>query len=111
MELVDRTLVEIGSTSGRWYEAELHRLKGDLLLDRGDSSAAEHCYETAIAVSARQGARLWQLRATNSVGSLCRAQGRLAQVQARLASLYASFDKQMMIADLSEAKALLDEAA
>jgi len=111
MELVDRSLVEIGSTSGRWYEAELHRLKGDLLLDRSDSSAAEHCYETAIAVSARQGARLWQLRATNSVGSLCRAQGRLAEVHARLASLYASFDKQMMIADLSEAKALLDEAA
>jgi class 3 adenylate cyclase/predicted ATPase len=111
MALVGQTLFEIGTTSGRWYEAELHRLKGDLLLDRGDSPAAENSYETAIAVSARQGARLWQLRATNSLGSLWRTQAKLARLHKRLAPLYASFDKEMMIADLKEAKVLLNEAA
>jgi predicted ATPase len=111
MELVDQTLVQIGTTSGRWYEAELHRLKGDLLLARRDPSAAEHCYETAIAVSARQGARLWQLRATNSLGALWLAQGRSSELHARLAPLYASFDEQVMTADLREAKALLTRTA
>ena len=111
MEMIDQTLAEIGTTSGRWYEAELHRLKGDLLMGGRDFSAAERCYETAIAVSARQGARLWQLRATNSLGSLWRSQGRLSDVHARLAPLYASFDEQVMTADLREAKALLTETA
>jgi predicted ATPase len=59
MKLVDQTLMMVAGTSGRWYEAELHRLKGDLLLHGGDSTAAaEACYERAIAVAARQGARL-----------------------------------------------------
>jgi class 3 adenylate cyclase/predicted ATPase len=111
MHVIDQTLVQVGTTSGRWYEAELHRLKGDLLLDGRDSSAAERCYETAIAVSARQGARLWQLRATNSLGSLWRSQGRFLDAHARLAPLYASFDEQVITADLREAKALLTETA
>jgi predicted ATPase len=58
----------MAGTSGRWYEAELHRLRGDLLVREGASSAAaEVCYETAIAVAGRQGARLWQLRASNAL--------------------------------------------
>jgi predicted ATPase len=67
----------MAGTSGRWYEAELHRLRGDLLVREGASSAAaEVCYETAIAVAGRQGARLWQLRASNALAELWCAQGR-----------------------------------
>src|SRR5262249_15899366 len=66
MKLVDQTLLMVAGTSGRWYEAELHRLKGDLLV--GDSTAAaEACYERAIAVATRQGARLWHQRASNAL--------------------------------------------
>jgi predicted ATPase len=108
MKLVDQTLMMVAGTSGRWYEAELHRLKGDLLLHGGDSTAAaEACYERAIAVAVRQGARLWQLRATNALAALWGAQGRLPEVHACVAPLYASFDKQVMSADLRQAKALL----
>ena len=76
MKLVDQTLLMVAGTSGRWYEAELHRLKGELLVRGGGSTAAaETCYERAIAVAARQGARLWQLRASNGLASLRGAQG------------------------------------
>jgi class 3 adenylate cyclase/predicted ATPase len=112
MKLVDQTLLMVAGTSGRWYEAELHRLKGDLLVRGGDSTAAaEACYERAIAVAARQGARLWQLRASNALASLWGAQGRTAEVHAWLAPLYASFDEKIMSPDLRQAEALLANTA
>ena len=98
MKLVDQTLLMLAGTSGRWYEAELHRLKGDLLVRGGASSAAaEACYQTAIAVAARQGARLWQLRASNALAALWCSQGRIPEVHALLAPLTASFDEKIMI--------------
>jgi len=112
MKLVDQTLLMMAGTSGRWYEAELHRLKGDLLVRGGaPSPAAEVCYETAIAVAARQGARLWQLRASNALAGLWCAQGRTPEVHALLAPLPASFDEKIMIPDLGLTKALLTEIA
>ena len=57
MKLVDQTLLTVAGTSGRWYEAELYRLKADLIVSTGGSqAAAEACYETAMAVAMRQGA-------------------------------------------------------
>jgi class 3 adenylate cyclase/predicted ATPase len=108
MKLVDQILMMVAGTSGRWYEAELHRLKGDLLLQGGEpTAAAETCYERAIAVAARQGARLWQLRAANAIAFLWGTQGRLPEVHACLAPLCASFDEKVMSADLRQAKAFL----
>jgi len=98
----------VAGTSGRWYEAELHRLKGDLLLHGGDpTAAAEVCYERAMAVAARQGARLWQLRAANALASIWSAQGRLPEVHSCLASLCATFGETVISVDLRQAKALL----
>ena len=48
LALVEQLLAQAAVTSGRWYEADLHRLKGDLLRDRDDPAAAEACYERAI---------------------------------------------------------------
>jgi len=110
-EQVDEVLAKIGSTSGRWYEAELHRFKGDLLRERGDSRAAELCYEQAIAVATRQGARLWQLRATNALTALWRSEGRFAEASARLGALVAGLGDGMAGADLQEAMDLLTEHA
>lgn len=109
IDVIDQTLADIIGTSGRWYEAELHRLKGDLLVSERDPSDAERCYEMAVTVSFRQGARLFRLRATNSLASLWRGQGRLLKVRTRLAQLYKSFDHAVMTTDLREAKALLSE--
>ncbi len=76
LSLADRILAEIGLTTGRWYEPEVHRLRGDLLLSNGAPMLdVEACYEAAIAAARRQGARLLELRATNALGSLRHGQG------------------------------------
>jgi class 3 adenylate cyclase/predicted ATPase len=112
MKLVDQSLLMVAGTSGRWYEAELHRLRGDLLLNAGDSSAAaEVCYETAIAIAARQGARLWQIRATNALAALWRSQGKMSEAHTLLAPLHAAFDEKTTIPDLRQTKLLIAETA
>ena len=112
LKLVDQTLLTIAGTSGRWYEAELHRLKADLLVSTGGSeAAAEACYERAMAVAMRQGALLWQLRASNALAGLWFTQGKIAEARALLAPLAARFDEKIMIPDLQRAKALLAETA
>ena len=71
LKLVDKILAEIGATGGRWYEAEIHRLKGDILRGQGKLlSEIESCYETAITVARRQGARVWELRAVEALNAL-----------------------------------------
>jgi predicted ATPase len=110
MKLVDQTLLTVAGTSGRWYEAELHRVKGDLLVRGGGSpAAAEICYERAIAIATRQGARLWQLRASNTLAGLWCTQGRIPEVRALLAPFSTSFDEGIIIPDLRRTKALLAE--
>jgi predicted ATPase len=107
-QLVDQTLAAARGTSGRWYEADLHRLRGDLLLRCNESPIiAEACYEEAIAVAERQGARLWQLRATNSLAAWWHMQGRNQQAHSRLAPLCASFDGSIVNSDIERAKMLL----
>src|SRR5262245_18825453 len=108
LRLVDRILAEIRLTTGRWYEAEVHRLRGDLLLSGGAPSRdVEACYEAAIATALRQGARLLQLRATNALGELWQAQGRAAELHGRLAPLCASLANGAAGPDLDDGKALL----
>jgi hypothetical protein len=106
---VEQLLNELGATSGRWYQADVHRLYGELLIERGDTEAGETCFEAAIEIAARQGARVWQLRATNALSQLLREQGRTSELHARLAPLYSSFDSALGSADLQRAKLLLAE--
>jgi predicted ATPase len=70
-EIVERTSAEIKAAGGRWYEAEVMRLRGDILRGQhGPASEIEACYESAIATARRQGARLWELRAMESLDAL-----------------------------------------
>ncbi len=111
MEILDRIIGEISATSGRWYEAEILRLRGDLLAGGGGSlDEAERSYEAAIAVAARQGARLWQLRATNSLAELLRGRGREAELRARLGPLCADFEGRFANVDLQQGRMLLAAA-
>jgi len=108
LRLVDLILADIRLTTGRWYESEVHRLRGDLLLSGGAQTRdVEACYEAAIAAALRQGARLLQLRATNALGELWQAQGRAAELHARLAPLCASFANGAAGPDLDEGRTLL----
>jgi predicted ATPase len=106
LAVVDETLSAIPGNSGRWYEAELYRLKGDLLVD-APVSTIEACYEKAIATAAAQGARLWGLRATNALATLWRSRGRTSDAILRLAPLYKTFSADDTLPDLCKARELL----
>jgi predicted ATPase len=95
----------------RFYEAETHRLKGDLLLKQDDSNAAEaqSCFQRAIEIARKQSAKSWELRATMSLARLLAQQGRRDEAGAMLAEIYHWFTEGFDTPDLKDAKALLDE--
>jgi predicted ATPase len=97
----------------RQYEAEAHRLKGELLLTQDHSKAAEaqSCFLRAIEIARMQSARSFELRATMSLASLLAKQGRRDEARAMLAEIYAWFIEGFDTADLKEAKSLLNELA
>ena len=93
----------------RCWEAELHRLRGALLLRAGESEAeAEACFRRAIQVARGQGARSWELRASTSLGRLLHRQGREVETRAFLQGIYGWFSEGFDTADLVDARALLD---
>jgi predicted ATPase len=95
----------------RYYEAEAHRLKGELLPKQDDSNAAEAqiCFQRAIEIARRQSAKAWELRATTSLARLLAKQSRRDEARTMLAEIYGWFTEGFDTADLKEAKALLEE--
>ena len=102
------------TTDERYCEAELHRLKGELLLMQGDKTEAsfhqaESCFQHAVEVARRQQAKSWELRATVSLARLWQKQGRVDEARQMLAEIYGWFTEGFDTPDLQEAKALLEE--
>jgi predicted ATPase len=95
----------------RYCEAELHRLRGELLLlQSADQYAeAEACFHQALAIARRQQARSLELRAAMSLGRLWQQQGKRMEAHALLAPIYGWFTEGFDTADLQEAKALLED--
>ena len=95
----------------RWHEAELHRIKGELLLTQhsNDPASAEKCFRTAIKVARMQCAKSWELRATMSLAHLLNKTGHRDEARTMLAEIYNWFTEGFDTADLKDAKALLDE--
>jgi len=110
---ISEALTLVKETGEGMYEAELYRLKGDLLLVKNacDSDETEGCYKTAIEISRKQSAKSWELRATTSLARLLRDSGRRAEARTMLADIYNWFTEGFDTADLKDAKALLDELA
>ena len=95
-------------TGERWYEPELHRLRGELALRQGhDASPAEPAFRAALGLARRQGARTWELRAAMSVGRLWADRGERRRAHDLLAPAYGWFTEGFDTADLREARALL----
>jgi len=95
----------------REHEAEIHRLKGELLLRRDESDAAEAqgCFQLAIKVARKQSAKSLELRATTSLARLLRDTGRPDEARATLADTYCWFTEGFGTVDLKDAKVLLDQ--
>jgi class 3 adenylate cyclase/predicted ATPase len=101
----------IDTTEERWAEAEMHRLRGALLLSLRRRDAAEASVRQALAVAERQGARFWELRAAVDLARLWRQEGKHGAAQALLAPVYGWFTEGRDTPVLREAKALLDRPA
>jgi predicted ATPase len=111
LDLVAQGLAGGEQTGQRLAEAELYRLRGELLMikDPGNVVEGERSLRTAIDVARRQGARLFELRTTVSVARLLRDTNRRDEARAMLAEIYGWFTEGFDTADLRDAKALLDE--
>ena len=99
-------IVEV--TQERWAEAEMHRLRGTLLLSMHERAAAEDSFRLALTVAQQQSAKYWELRAAMSLARLWRDQGKVQQARELLAPVYGWFTEGFDTRDLQEAKALLD---
>jgi predicted ATPase/energy-coupling factor transporter ATP-binding protein EcfA2 len=106
-------LIGMDKTGARWYEAELYRLKGTLLLQlSSDNQAeAETCWQHAIRIAQSQQAKSLELRTATSLARLWQYQGKRQEAHDLLAPVYNWFTEGFDTADLQDAKALLDELA
>jgi predicted ATPase len=101
----------IETTQERWAEAEMHRLRGTLLLSMHEHAAAEDSYRHALAVAQRQSARFWELRAALDLARLWRDQGKRTEARELLAPIYGWFTEGFKTPVLKDAKVLLHELA
>lgn len=114
LAILTDALAMANKTGERYYEAELHRLQGELILSTQASTAqqeAEACFHRAIAVARHQAAKSIELRATASLARLWQAQGKTDAARRTLAQAYAFFTEGFGTADLQQAKTLLDDLA
>jgi predicted ATPase len=119
-------LAQVEETGERFYEAELHRLKGELSLKSAVRSPqstvtnprpltpdpqgeAEVCFHQAIAIARRQSAKSLELRAVISLSRLWQQQGKRQEAHELLAEIYGWFTEGFDTKDLQEAKTLLEE--
>jgi predicted ATPase len=109
LEAVAEALVLVNKTEERWWEAELHRLKGELLLRQvvPDEPQAEFAFRKALDASHRQQAKSLELRSAVSLCRLWQQQGKRNEAYHLLAPIYAWFTEGFDTADLQEANALL----
>ena len=99
------------TTKERWFEAEVHRVAGDIALmsPRLDAAKAKADFERALATSRAQKTKSWELRAAISMARLWRDQDKRTEARDLLAPIYGWFTEGFGMLDLKEAKALLDE--
>jgi class 3 adenylate cyclase/tetratricopeptide (TPR) repeat protein len=109
LKFLDEAAQIVETTEERVCEAELHRLRGELLNAAGDQPAAERSYHQAITVAKRQSAKPFELRASTSLARLWRKQGRQAEACDLLVPVYNWFTEGFDTPLLKDAKALLDK--
>jgi class 3 adenylate cyclase/predicted ATPase len=109
LTLLEDALQVVERTGERWFEVELTRHKGQLLLRQEHSEAAEELYRKALTIAKEQGGKWWELRASTSLARLWRDQGKRTEARELLAPIYGWFTEGFDTPDLKEAKALLEE--
>jgi predicted ATPase len=128
LDLLAEALTEMHKSGEHWWEAELYRTRGELLLaqegknqkpvlslvegakgKREKEPEAEECFQRAIEIARQQSAKSLELRAVMSLTRLLQEQGKKGEARRLLAEIYGWFTEGFATADLQEAKALLEE--
>jgi predicted ATPase len=106
---IDAGLAITRQTGEHWYEAEIHRIRGDILLRREpmDVSAAEQAFAAALSIARRQGAPSFALRAALALAQLLRGTGREAEAAAVLAPALEGFRPSPELPEIEQAQDLM----
>jgi predicted ATPase len=110
---LDDALAKAAVSGQRGWDAEIHRLRGELTsrLPYPDPAKAEDSFRTALAIAREQGTGGYELRAATSLARLWGEQDRRGEARDLLAPVYGWFTEGFETADLKDAKRLLDELA
>jgi len=109
LSAVDWALEAVEKYDERYMEAEIYRLKGELLRMRGEpENEVEKYFRRAIEISRQRLAKSWELRATMSLSWLWQSQGKQEEAKKALEEIYSWFTEGFSTPDLIEAKALLE---
>jgi predicted ATPase len=110
LAVLTEALTQADTTGERWFEPELYRLKGELLLQQSsdNSTEAESCFHHALDLARNQQAKSLELRAAMSLARLWQQQGKRQEAYDLLALVYHWFTEGFETADLKDAKALLE---
>lgn len=108
---IGEAITAVEATKEKWYEAEIHRIAGEiaLMLPERDTVKAEACFKRALAAARAQQAKSWDLRAATSMARLWREQGKRDEARDLLAPIYGWFVEGFDTLDLRQARVLLDE--
>lgn len=110
LALLKKAQTEVEQTGERFWEAELYRLKGEMLIVGGaGEDEVEACIQQAVDIARRQHSKSLELRATVSLGRLWQAQGKKEEACQMLADIYGWFSEGFDTLDLKAAQALLEE--
>jgi predicted ATPase len=108
---LDELLSEIERTGQCWIEAQLNRVRGELLIRHkpAETAVAEDAFMRSVAVARRQQTKTFELQAATSLARLWRDLGKPQQARELLAPVYGLFTEGFDTRDLKEAEALLGE--
>jgi tetratricopeptide (TPR) repeat protein len=107
--LLDEAIQTVEATNERFFEAELHRLRGKVLLTLGRKDEAEVELRCALTIAQQQQARWWELRAATTLAKHWHDEGKYLEAYSLLQPVYGWFVEGFDTASLKDAKALLDE--
>ena len=108
LKVLTEALALVEKSDERFFEVELHRLKGELLVMQ-DEVQAEACFRQAIDIARRQNVKFFELRTVMSLSRLLQKQGKQKEARKLLANIYGWFTEGFDTPILKEAKALLEE--
>ena len=108
LRIIDESLAWTEETGSRFFNAELYRIRAELLVRAGRTDEAERDYQSALQIACRQGARMWELRSACDLARLWRRQGRHGEARDLLAPVHGWFSEGVDIQELQRSKALLE---